>query len=448
MFLLRNIKLNVNKEVAKEVYFGGEILNPKSEYVLLMQQDKILDTLELNDKNFFGKYLPNLKPGLFAFKHGNEFQYLYLEPSDSILIRLNTWDFDESLVFDGKGAEKSDFLLELFLNNEREMSNFSGYFKLPVEEFDQKFSIYLDRNLKIFKDFAEAHPHLSTDYLNLIKGASTYPLYRMKEIYPFLHRIKSQEDSIDLPSDFYQYRKNVNLNDSLLEDYYAYQNYLSAYIYNDAFTKSNFTKTLDDDFRLLVLESIIEHIHIEPLKNSLLYQEISQLILNNDTTVNPVALELFYDNCTDTKMISNVKETLQLKQTLKDYNLIKHLKFKDRNRNIKSLDQIINKRPTLLMFWYDDELSKESLNKRLNYLTKKYPDIQLIEILYDSGQTIVYYQNSTSYDNRLINTDDVKNYVSEHFPRSLIINKKGEIANNFSLIFNHKIEKELINVLQ
>ena len=105
-------------EENKTTHFGGQIINPKSDKVLLYKGERLLDSAKLNQNNKFLIDLDSLKTGLYKFMHGPEIQYLYLEPKDSLLIRINTWDFDESLVFSGKGAERNNFLINLFLENE------------------------------------------------------------------------------------------------------------------------------------------------------------------------------------------------------------------------------------------------------------------------------------------------------------------------------------------
>jgi len=85
-----------------DTYFGGKILNPKSKYVVLYSMEKVIDTLFLEKDNTFLGNLQNANEGLYYFTHGNENQYIYLEPKDSLMLRLNTWYFDESIVFAGK----------------------------------------------------------------------------------------------------------------------------------------------------------------------------------------------------------------------------------------------------------------------------------------------------------------------------------------------------------
>lgn len=94
---------------SSKVYFGGKIINPKSNHVVLFKSGKIIDTILLDKNNRFLKKFENLKEGYYYFNHGNESQYMYLEQNDSLMLRLNTWDFDESLVLPVKELKEITF---------------------------------------------------------------------------------------------------------------------------------------------------------------------------------------------------------------------------------------------------------------------------------------------------------------------------------------------------
>ncbi|MEP5913204.1 MAG: transaldolase, partial [Flavobacteriaceae bacterium] len=102
------------------VFFGGEIVNPTSDYVVLYRNDSYIDSVKLDDGNRFAFNLQAIEEGLYHFDHSPELQYLYLQEGDSILIRLNTVEFDESLVFSGQGSEINNFLVEMYLAHEKE----------------------------------------------------------------------------------------------------------------------------------------------------------------------------------------------------------------------------------------------------------------------------------------------------------------------------------------
>ena len=118
-----------------ETYFGGKIINPKSDYVVLYSMDKVIDTMYLaKDNTFLGK-LESVNEGLYYFMHGNENQYIYLEPQDSLMLRLNAWSFDESMVFAGKGAERNNILIDCFLEDEKDNRMFYKLNHLEANEF-------------------------------------------------------------------------------------------------------------------------------------------------------------------------------------------------------------------------------------------------------------------------------------------------------------------------
>ena len=120
-------------------YLGGQIVNPKMDYVLLSHQDKSLDTIALNTSGAFDFQCENLQTNLYIIKHG-ELQYIFIEPGDSIMFRLNTVGFDESLAFSGRGAEKNNFLMNLFLQNEEEDKRLPELYKLNPKAFEKEIS--------------------------------------------------------------------------------------------------------------------------------------------------------------------------------------------------------------------------------------------------------------------------------------------------------------------
>ncbi len=94
-------------------FLGGEIVNPKNKSVVLYNTDgKVVDSFKLDVNNRFKHKFKNLNPGLYSITHGGEYQLVLLEPNDSVMFRLNTYDFDESLVFTGKGAKKNNYLIK------------------------------------------------------------------------------------------------------------------------------------------------------------------------------------------------------------------------------------------------------------------------------------------------------------------------------------------------
>ena len=72
-----------------------------------MKGEKVIDTFFLDKTIVFFHKFDLLTPGLYSFKHDPEYQYIYFDKNDSLMLRLNTLDFDNSLMFCGRGDEKT-----------------------------------------------------------------------------------------------------------------------------------------------------------------------------------------------------------------------------------------------------------------------------------------------------------------------------------------------------
>ena len=129
-------------------YLAGEIVNPTSGQVILYKGEEAVDTAELNADNRFEIHLDSVKEGLYHFFHRPEMQYVYLSPGDSLQIRLNTVAFDESLVFSGEGEDINNFLINLFLNAEKEENVIrESYIRLEPEVFSTKLDSLKDQKM-------------------------------------------------------------------------------------------------------------------------------------------------------------------------------------------------------------------------------------------------------------------------------------------------------------
>ena len=101
------------------VFVGGDIINPINDYVVLYNPNGQVDTLYLNSDNKFFHYFTDFNNGIHSFVHGGKYQSLLLENNDSIMMHINTQDFDGSLNFNGIGAKKKKLLNKIFFKIEK-----------------------------------------------------------------------------------------------------------------------------------------------------------------------------------------------------------------------------------------------------------------------------------------------------------------------------------------
>ena len=155
-FLLLLSSLNLlflsscNKEFKSSdyrAYFGGEVKNPTNRFVYFSKDGVVIDTIPLQKDNTFFVQFDSLAPGMYTFKHDPEYQYVYFDKNDSIMVHINSKDFDESVVFCGRGDEKNNFLMELYLRNEKDKNDMFKVFDYDVPEFTKTIDSAYSKNL-------------------------------------------------------------------------------------------------------------------------------------------------------------------------------------------------------------------------------------------------------------------------------------------------------------
>lgn len=231
-------------EKTSAVYFAGEIVNPTSTHVVLYKNDQVVDSAALNDKNHFAFNLDNISEGLYHFDHSPEVQYVYFKEGDSVLIRLNTVEFDESLVFSGSGGDINNFLIEMFLAFEDEEPLVYSYYKLSPEEFSDKMDSLRQMKLDVLNDLM-IDSEFSEGAVSTAQAAIDYNTYLHKEIYPFYHKKKTGEETIHkLDGEFYGYRENIDLNNGNLVFFRPYYDFMKNYFGNLAYAQCEDRKSV------------------------------------------------------------------------------------------------------------------------------------------------------------------------------------------------------------
>ncbi len=232
LFLCLLTSCRIGENNSSKVIFAGEIVNPTSTHVILFKGESIIDSARLDEHNRFSFRFDSLNQGLYHFNHSPELQYVYLKEGDSLMIRLNTADFDESLVFSGKGEEINNFLLELFLNNEDELPQIHGYYELEAIAFAHKIDSLKQLKLDLLADLKK-EGHLASQEFNIAKASIDYSYNTYKETYPFRHKKVSHGGEMeDLPADFYDYRKKIDFNNKDLTYLRPYYSFMVNHIQN------------------------------------------------------------------------------------------------------------------------------------------------------------------------------------------------------------------------
>ncbi|MEL6974305.1 MAG: transaldolase [Bacteroidota bacterium] len=230
--ILLIVACNSGPKECQNIFLAGEIVNPTSSHVVLYRDDMVIDSAKLDQHHHFTFNLQGAEEGLYHFDHSPELQYIYLQEGDSILIRLNTLEFDESLVFSGEGSEINNFLIEMFLIQEDEEPLIGSYFHLQPKEFSHKIDSLHALKIEHLNEVMEENS-FSDGVLAMAKASIDYGSYIYKEKYPFYHKKKTGEETIHvLEEDFYGYRNDIDLNNRELSYFRPYYDFVKYHLGN------------------------------------------------------------------------------------------------------------------------------------------------------------------------------------------------------------------------
>ncbi len=382
------------------VYFGGNIINPVCNKVKLIKTDSDTDTLiaKLDKSNFFIFKLDSIKTGTYTFHHGAEFQYVYLEKDDSLMIRLNTLEFDESLVFTGNGASVNNYLIKRYLNNENNNINLIQLFSLDVTKFNHTIDSIKIVESQILSDFNYNESDFSNIALSWVNNMLKFTEYSFRELYPYNNTIINKENSLTrVDSSFFDYRKEIDINDSSLNDNEYFKSYINSRLVN---------LTLDSLFRVIpeidffdnskkfdsqygkILTYYISTFDDEQIKNYLYYRYSKNLFVSELSIDDLQDLLIpFFENVSDEKMVKKINHLLSRYIKLAPGSKALDFGVSD-GKELKKFSDYFGK-PIYLFFWLSPNRYdwNTDLTKNYNDLKKQYPNIQFISIYLDYPET-------------------------------------------------------------
>lgn len=456
-FILVLLSCNSNRKGENTVIsIGGEIINPKSQYVIISKGDCIIDSVKLAKDNTFLYSSKDLKPGLYSFRH-NEYQVMYLEPGDSIMLRVNTMDFDESLTYTGVGAEKNNLLTEMFLYNETESKLMPKLYILPPAAFQKKIDSMKTERIIFYNEFKKNNT-VSNNFSEVVNASIDYDYYSKKELYASAYNARERfSGPEDFPKKFYSYREDIDFNNNQLKTYYPYFLFLNRYFDNMAYEEYNGIHWFDRNsyiHNIHKMELIGNNVKDEELRNNLLRLSARRYLLNGKNAEKENDIKEFFlrlnTNEAYKKEITNLAEaTIRLTPGEKIPNVL----LVDVNNNNRSLRDVIKKH-TVLYFWSSNSIKHyRDIHSRAAELHDRFPEYDFVAINTDSHfknwrKTITNNGYTRSYEYQIEDINDAeRKLVLNSMNKAIILDQKGRILENNANIFVVNIETLLLGHL-
>lgn len=428
-----------SKEEITRTYFGGKIKNPKHKYVYFTKGKKVLDSARLDDHNKFSFKLDSLDLGLYTFKHGAEFQYVYLEPKDSLLLYLNTWDFDESLIFSGKGSGKNNYLINLYLQQEKTEKEFKKNYRLDEAAFTAVIEEGIKKQLDLYNEFLASEEEPPSPLFDKLAKTGIYvPFYFYKERYAYNHKkAMGLKKSPELSDDFYAYRNMIELNDEALLDYGWNLAFINTFLYNLAHDE----KLKDPEnniFELELMKIVDDRIHVEDFKNSLLAKGAWGSLSNNHLSKenSEKVHTYFFEHCSNEDYKKEFKKSLAQKEKIIDGAEMPKLTAYNLDNSEVEINALIKNSNAVIYFWPAELGRKEMLNEKLHYLKKHHPEVVFIGIERNKTdeewkQFVTSKKLPKEHQFKLAKNSDSYSWYEGDMERTIIVNDQGKVENGY-----------------
>ena len=438
----------------KVVFVGGDIVNPSNDYVILYGPQSTIDTLYLNDKNRFSHYFSTFNPGIHSLVHGGKHQSILLEDYDSIMMHINTHDFDESIVYNGIGAKKNNYLINLLLKLEKEDLSTNASFTQSPEDYHQNIETLITKNSNDLESFLKINPN-SIRFKKIALSSIKYHYFTRKELYPFRHFGANDMANFNkLPSNFYDFRDEIVYNDTDLKDFYPYYNFLFPHINNLALEQLSTTNSefiLENhklEYTAQKLELIDSLVTNTMIKNNLLKYTTRDFISNSKSIDKSYILyQSYMDKSTNEKDKKYIKELFKNAQGLQPGYPLPAIEVINHANETLNINTIVDK-TTVIYFWNNaSRYHFENSHIKVNTLQEKFPNIDFVSININSMNTYAWknmiFGNQFKINNEYRFADPSyakKRLAINTIKKVLIVNSEGIILNTTADLFDPSFE--------
>ena len=428
------------------VFFGGEIINPLSNQVILYQGEFPVDTLVLNNQNMFASRYDTINSGIYQLDLLVDAQDIILEPGDSLWIRVNTQGIRESVYFSGLGAAKNNFISDMILKVDQE-ANQTDYSMTGMQ-----FTHHIDSLLAIKKEeWMEMNNlnQLSPFAQKVTQATYIYSYSNRRERYALLRGTKfSKNDSL-----FYDYRKYLLYGDTDLTFFHPYISYLLDYISELALSEDIlFSQTLfSTPFSMKRLDVLESHIFDENLKNYLArIIAFEELMRNPESESHQSFLDKFKQVNSSKFYLDEVLGLVEDLDFMSSGQNLPEVLLQDVNDKIISSESLFKGQPTVIYFWTQTSVSFFNTQlERLQELQSEFPNYRFVGISIEPFNDLMHQMLENidvSIEDHFAFVDFKKasrDWVIRIWNKSILVDANGKIIEGFGNFVGSDFKKIL-----
>ena len=442
------------------MYIGGEIVNPNARYLVLKKNGLVIDTLPLNEKNSFSYKFNHPEEGIYLIKHRPETQNIYLYPGDSLLFRVNTLAFDESIHFSGTGAHRNNLMAEMFLEDEANTDLILSYYKTPPAEFERKAdSIYEERLRQL--EQTDQKRGFSDEFVELARKVIDYESYDFRERYIYLVHKYNKEYLPKISKRFHDYRTQVNFNDQSLQSSTGYRRFIDNYLINQWLKScANGSSDSRDCFDLTStgnilarLDNVAELIHLPHLRNYFLTKLGVLGIVTADSKEDMASiLQSLQEKNFAAEELKDMRQLAAIQTAFVPGTQLQSAPLITARGDTLSIKEVLNQ-PTVLFLWSLYNRNHQQDHALIRGLRKKYPQVNFVGLNIDVGEREDWLAavEDNGYNSKkefqLGQTGINKKFFQYFLNKLLLIDSTGKVVIGDAFINSPELESHILLLL-
>ena len=423
-------------------------LQNNTDSVLIFYFEDNSDTIQLSKKNDFRFQIDTKKPVYGYFRINKKTITVFLSPGDSVEMYADVNRLDE-ISFSGIGAEENIFLMKLLAQRSKNEINYEEWFSLEEKNFIQKSDSAYKAQLAYLEKLKKQFSKLNTNFINTEKARIFYVFAESRIAYERA-QVYSASSNQKLSPSFYDFQKEINLNDSTMIFIPEYQIFLKTYLDKKLYEKGENYETMNDLIKA-EFNIILSEMKQQKIKNYLLHSAFKDhLQFNGLDGVNDLLL-LYEKHNTNKKNKEEINAIVKKWQQLLPGEAAPEIVLPDVEGKMYSLKDFKGKY-VFIDFWatwcypcrreipYLAKLFKEFASKNIVFMSisidkEKEAWMQMLK-----KEKMPWLQLHSTPNAKLL-----QDYQIYSIPRFVLIDKEGKIINAKAPAPSEKKLREILN---
>ncbi len=247
--------------------------------------------------------------GYFRFTHGSEHTYLYFNPGDEVKMVLDPEQFDESLKFEGKGADVNNYLVSKYLLEESIDKDRKELFSKEEADFLTSYESNVSQLSDHFASFKKT-AELDENFAKLEAANLTYDQAIDRMRYPDIHAYYTKKENFKPSEGYFAFLDKLPIDDASLLTSSKFKQFINYLV--DLKAEEN-REDGKEPGKMEALQSKFEHIPEmftnEEVRNQALYGQMRDMVRYDGTSVSEEMMAHYHSLSTNEKHKRELADT-------------------------------------------------------------------------------------------------------------------------------------------